>query len=143
MFVEYLGYFYMIYQRLTTTSIRSHQRYNFKQPINEPMILWGIEKNISFRREEIISEKNNIHPQPLTQYSLYKYWVWIFKTYDFTCKRTECIAWYISPLVVLIINKYYGTFSVVARLGSVGWKPHISLYIFILITLVAINYANP
>ena len=29
---------YLIYQRLTTTSIRSHQRSNFKEPINDIMI---------------------------------------------------------------------------------------------------------
>ena len=35
-----LVYFYLIYQHLTTTSIRLHQRSNFKEPINdEPIIL--------------------------------------------------------------------------------------------------------
>jgi len=40
MFVEYLGYFYLIYQRLTTTSIRLHQRSNFKQPTYNIVRYW-------------------------------------------------------------------------------------------------------
>jgi hypothetical protein len=94
-----LVYFYLIYQHLTTTSFRLHQRSNFKEPINdEPIILWGIEKNKSFWREEIISEKYNIHPHPPTQYSLYKYWVWIFENLWFNMQKDRVHRMIYQPI---------------------------------------------
>ena len=98
-----------------TTSIRSHQRSNFEQPINyKPIILWGIEKNKSFWREGIFSEKNNMHPQPPTQYSLHKYWVWIFKNLWFHMQKCRVHGMIYQPIGSSNIQ---WVFSVVARLG--------------------------
>jgi len=79
MFVGYLGYFYLIYQRLTTTmqyQVASKVKF---QATNQ----WRTYKIVRYWKEQYIfkdkiSSKFILNLQHKADY--YKYWVWILKT---------------------------------------------------------------